>query len=450
MAARYEPYQDYKNTSVNDIGLIPMHWQAMKVNFLFSFGRGLNITKANLQASGIPCVNYGEVHSKYGFELDPARHSLSYVADSYIESSSNSLMRRGDFVFADTSEDIDGVGNFTQLVGEEEVFAGYHTMILRPKTGNHSRFLAYAFDSLECRNQIRQMVKGVKVFSITQEILKNVVLPLPEFEEQRIIADFLDHETFLIDQLIAKQQRLIELLREKTQAVISHAVTKGINPNAPMKDSGLDWRREVPEHWRATKIRWLFKQRKRQGFPELEVLSVYRDFGVIVKSTRDDNNNKTPENLNTYQLVNVSDLVVNKMKAWQGSLGVSKVEGITSPDYVVYAATHDECDQFLHYLFRSSSMPKVYRSISNGIRPSQWRLEPERFERLPVFIPPNSEQKQIVEFIDRELSVIDQMSSQCAKAISLMNERRTALISAAVTGKIDVRNWSPPIQEPDA
>lgn len=140
-----------------------------------------------------------------------------------------------------------------------------------------------------------------------------------------------------------------------------------------------------------------------------------------------------------YQLVNPGDLVVNKMKAWQGSLGVSDLEGITSPDYVVFAPRHQESSAFLHLLLRSRSMVTIYRSISNGIRPAQWRLEPDSFLSLQIPLPSRREQRELITYIIDQTSHFDALTAEAQRAIDLLQERRTALISAAITGQIDVR-----------
>ncbi|HGN9466928.1 TPA: restriction endonuclease subunit S [Providencia stuartii] len=259
MVGRYKVYPEYKNTDIKFLKNIPTHWVTSKVRYISSFGRGLSITKADLQDSGVPCVSYGEVHSMFGFEVDPKRHILKCVNEEYLKTSSYALLSKGDFVFADTSEDIDGSGNFTQLISDERVFAGYHTVIVRPNLKNHYRFIAYLFDSAEFRIQIQDAVKGVKVFSITQAILKSADVWFPSYEEQQKIANFLDHEIAKIDTLIAKQEKLIELLQEKRQAVIAHAVTKGLNPDVPMKNSGVEWLGEVPEHWAVIPNKRLFE-----------------------------------------------------------------------------------------------------------------------------------------------------------------------------------------------
>ena len=258
--AKYQRYDEYKDSGIEWLGEIPKEWELSKLRYMFSFGRGLTITKANLIDNGIPCVNYGEVHSKYGFEVDPKKHYLKCVDKEYLQSSPYALLTKGDLVFADTSEDIEGSGNFTQLITDDLVFAGYHTVIARPFDRKCSRFYAYLMDSKEIRTQIRHMVKGVKVFSITQSILKGVEVWLPSLGERETIANFLDHETAQIDTLIEKQQTLIQLLKEKRQAVISHAVTKGLNPDAAMKDSGVEWLGEVPEHWEVQRFKFMCDQ----------------------------------------------------------------------------------------------------------------------------------------------------------------------------------------------
>ena len=190
------------------------------------------------------------------------------------------------------------------------------------------------------------------------------------------------------------------------------------------------------------KIKYLFQYAKRQNYPDETVLSDYRDYGVIEKSTRDDNFNKTPVDLTAYQLVESGDLVINKMKAWQGSLGISKLRGITSPDYVVYRSINAEYLPYLHQLLRSKQMASLYHSLSNGVRPAQWRVETDKFEQIILHLPPLGEQEDISQFIESQLKEFDNLSTEAERAIELLQERRTALISAAVTGKIDVREFA--------
>lgn len=213
-----------KDSGVEWIGQVPEHWDIKRFRNLFDFGKGLSITKENLQDKGIPCVNYGEVHSRYGFEVIPERDTLKCVDSKYL-AFNNSMLNKGDFVFADTSEDIEGSGNFTYLNSRTRIFAGYHTVITRLKITAIHRYIAYYFDSLSFRNQIRNKVKGVKVFSITQSILKGTFVLLPNLKEQQQIADYLDTQTAKIDQAIALKTAHIEKLKEYKNVLINDVVT---------------------------------------------------------------------------------------------------------------------------------------------------------------------------------------------------------------------------------
>src|SRR5690606_32334145 len=219
------PNVKMKHSGVEWIGEIPEGWEVKRLRNVFSFSKGLTITKENLQDEGIPCINYGEIHSKYGFEVNPEVHPLKCVSEEYLKDNSNSLLKRGDFIFADTSEDLEGSGNFTHLNFEGTVFAGYHTIIGRPKSSINSRFLAYVLHSLPFRNQVRTRMKGVKVFSITQSILKDLTCWYPDEKEQKKIAEYLDIEAAKIDKAIKLQEQQREKLKELKSTLSDSAVT---------------------------------------------------------------------------------------------------------------------------------------------------------------------------------------------------------------------------------
>ena len=222
----YPTYSSYRDSGVAWLGEVPKHWEVIKNKFIFNFSKGLTITKENLSDEGVPCVNYGEIHSHYGFEVNPKQHALKCVSEKYLSVAKSALLNQGDFIFADTSEDIKGSGNFTYLNSDIPTFAGYHTIIARPDLNKIiPRFLAYAFESNGHRNQIRTMVKGVKVFSITQAFLKNTFAWLPPLTEQTDIADYLDTQTAHIDCLSQKVEQAIGRLKEYRTALITQAVT---------------------------------------------------------------------------------------------------------------------------------------------------------------------------------------------------------------------------------
>ena len=199
------------------------------------------------------------------------------------------------------------------------------------------------------------------------------------------------------------------------------------------KDSGVEWLGEVPAHWDVKPMWTFFRRVKRVGFESEQLLSVYRDYGVIPKASRDDNFNKPSDDLSVYQLVVPGDLAINKMKAWQGSVAVSDCRGIVSPAYFIYEALHDSNRRFLHHLFRSPRYIGGYLSHSKGIRPNQWDLEPEVHSRFPVLVPTSAEQTAIAEFLDRETRKIDELVAEQRRLMELLKEKRQAVISHAVT-----------------
>jgi len=312
-----------------------------------------------------------------------------------------------------------------------------HIFKVIPFAGTNQRFLFY---SLKHHSSVWADLDahGSTMRHIKKESLSNKIW-LPDLATQKNIADFLDRETARIDQLIEKKRRQLDLFSEKEKGEISRLVLRGSDARADTSPSGIAWRGDVPKHWIESRLKAHFKMRKRQGFEDQPVLSVYREFGVIEKSSRDDNINKTPEDLSKYQLVEPGDLVVNKMKSWQGSLGISEFLGITSPDYVVMVPIGEHDSGYMHHLLRARPMPTVYHLISNGVRIDQWRMEPEKFLSLPIFLPPLHEQRQIAASVNRILNSLRNVAEAVGRSIDRLREHRAALITAAVTGQIDIR-----------
>lgn len=204
-----------------------------------------------------------------------------------------------------------------------------------------------------------------------------------------------------------------------------------------MRDSGIPWIGEVPEGWGVNKIKYHLTRNEIKNKPDKQVLSVYRDYGVIPKDSRDDNHNVTSEDTSKYKYVQKSDLVINKMKAWQGSLGVSKYEGIVSPAYYIYKFHDDSFDgKFFHYLIRGCYKDE-FRRISGGIREGQWDLSAEKFENTMIIIPPIPEQHRIADFLDSKCSEIDNLIENLRARVESAKEYKKAVITEAVTKGLD-------------
>ncbi|HFQ5435380.1 restriction endonuclease subunit S [Vibrio vulnificus] len=203
------------------------------------------------------------------------------------------------------------------------------------------------------------------------------------------------------------------------------------------KDSGVDWLHDIPAHWKTIPVGRCYRRIKRTGFETEELLSVYRDHGVVPKSSRDDNNNKPSDDLSPYQLVCEDNLVMNKMKAWQGSIAISEFRGIVSPAYFVYepmkSADSLLFPKYVHYLLRHPIYITQYMSRSKGIRVNQWDLDPEEFQRIELLLPQKDEQSKIINCLDHETAKIDTLIAKQEKLIELLKEKRQAVISHAVT-----------------
>ena len=214
----------------NPLGLVlPKDWQIIKFNGFFNFGKGLNITKKDLQEEGIAVISYGQVHSKTNMGTEINDTLIRYVDESYVQTSPKALVNKGDFTFADTSEDFAGVGNCVFVDRDDTIFAGYHTLIARPKDGKEHRYLAYLFKSSLWRYQVRKKVNGVKVYSITQKILKNALIFLPPVPEQEEVIMFLDDKCKMLSCAIEQITREITSLQEMKKRLISDVVTGKID-----------------------------------------------------------------------------------------------------------------------------------------------------------------------------------------------------------------------------
>jgi len=288
---------------------------------------------------------------------------------------------------------------------------------------------------------------GAKMPRVGWETMSTLPVALPAPPEQPQIVRFLDHEFARIDALIEEQQRLIELLQEKRQAVISHAVTKGLDPTVPMKDSGVEWLGEVPAHWAIVRIGAVYSEAVEKGLAELPVLRVSIHYGVSDKElTEEESDRKITriEDREKYKRVRPGDLVYNMMRAWQGGFGAVLVDGLVSPAYVVARPKSGDVSRYVERLLRTNCAVEEMRKNSYGITDFRLRLYWDQFKNIRIALPPEEERQNIMERIDTIIGESEALRDEADQLIGILQERRSALISAAVTGKIDVRGWLPP------
>lgn len=288
------------------------------------------------------------------------------------------------------------------------------------------------------RNQLRYVETGSTYAAVTIEDVKNIIIKNIPPDVQIKIAKYLDKEVSFIDYLIEVKKDLTNILLEKRQALISKIITKGINPNVTMKDSGVEWLDEIPRHWNVERTRWLFSERnERSETGEEEMLTVSHITGVTPRSEKNVNMFEA-ESTEGYKKCYKNDLVINTLWAWMGAMGIAPLEGIVSPAYHVYTPCALLLPEFIDAIVRMPIFASEVTRYSKGIWSSRLRLYPEGFYEVNFPVPPLIEQKEIVDYLRQETEQIDQLTITTERSIELLMERRAALISAAVTGQIEI------------
>ena len=298
----------------------------------------------------------------------------------------------------------------------------------------HLKALYYAFDM----HYYFRQTTGLQNLDMPTYLKASICLPpLPE---QRRIADYLDTACGKVDALIANQQAQIEKLKTYKQSLITEVVTHGLNPDAPMKDSGVEWIGMIPEGWHVLKNRVIFKNKSIKGHGNATVLSVYRDWGVVPKDSRDDNWNVTSLDTDSYKYIESGDLVINKMKAWSGSLAISDYNGIVSPAYYTCAVNYSIVNKrFIHHYLRNRQIVGVYEMYSAGMRIGQWDLGIDDFLGIEIAIPKSlTEQQHIADYLDGKCTKIDALIAIKQQKIEKLTEYKKSLIYEYVTGKKEV------------
>ncbi|WP_291097371.1 MULTISPECIES: restriction endonuclease subunit S [unclassified Flavobacterium] len=446
-------YDKYKSSGIDWLGDIPNDWEEKRVKNVFSFSKGLTITKKDLQDNGIYCVSYGEIHSKYSFEVNPDIPSLKCVDENYLITSNSSLLNRGDFVFSDTSEDIDGSGNFTYLNSDTRIFAGYHTIIAKPINVYNFRYLAYLLDSLKFRHQIRSKVAGIKVFSITQKLLKQLFVILPSNNEQTQIVNFLDTKTQAIDKKITLLTQKSNYYKEYRKSLINETVCKGLDKNVKLKDSGIDWIGQIPEHWDIVRLKSLGNietssvNKKIEENEGLIKLVNYTDvYGNSNKEIwNDDNYMVVSANIKQLQskLLKKGDVLFTPSSETIEDIGVSAVvmENLNNTLYSYHLLrlrfSKNVFLNFKKYLFNNDFVQNYFSKSATGT--TRKILGLSTYNNLLVIMPPTlKEQEAIATYLDQKTQTIDKIVFNINTQIQTLKELRKTLINDAVTGKIKV------------
>lgn len=437
--AKYQKYTEYKESGVEWLGEIPSHWFLKKHKYIAEFSKGKNpeLLFDNYSDGLYPYLSMDSLRGKTDSKYAEYKKGLVLVQDNQpliIWDGSNS----GEFVLGRKGLLSSTMASACLIYEIQDKYYWYLCVCIEPEMRKHAT--------------------GMGIPHVNGEELRGIVLPLPELNEQTQIAKFLDHETIKIDHLIEKQHQLIELLKEKRQAVISHAVTKGLDPNVQMKDSGVEWLGEVPEHWILSNLKYfasiqggyafnsdLFVE---EGTQVLRIGNVYQNTLSL---------DRQPIYISNELVKNFKDFIVSKndvLMSLTGTLGKRDygfaIKVKTDEKYLLNQRVAKispnpskiDTDFMVYVLWSESYLTQLY-SLPSGTK--QANLSNSDVLGIQIVVPPSlDEQKDIAKYLKNKLLKFDDMILKAESAISLMQERRTALISAAVTGKIDVRNWQAP------
>ncbi len=423
-------YPRYKDSGVEWLGEVPEHWEVTRLKRMCDVFPSNVDKKSHEGEKTIRLCNYTDVY--YNERIEVGMDFMEATASD--EQIVKFTLRGGDTIITKDSETADDIA-IAAFVPHDlpGVVCGYHLSMIRPFTGTCGAFVKRLFDSSYAKSRFAVLANGLTRVGLGQYELDNIELPKPPETEQQRISSFLDHETAKIDALIAEQQRLIDLLKEKRQAVISHAVTKGLNPNVRMRDSGIEWLGEVPEHWEVRPLRWYSACCSGDGLPTEAVESV-GDEEHAVRVIGGNGLMGYTDRSNVLHPV----LAVGRVGALCGNVHVVDPPAWITDNALVLDPRRNAYDlRFLAFVLRCRNMNEIASKTAQPLITGTQVGD----QRVPS--PPMEEQTAITGFLDTQLPRLDALTSEVQLAIDLLQERRTALISAAVTGQIDVRGFQP-------
>lgn len=413
-----------------------LYWRNMRLKYLFKkriAGAWGNEPDEN---NSMVCIRAAD------FDTEKIRHKKvdltlrSYTSDE-IE---KKKLIKGDLIIEKSGGgDNQPVGRVTLFSLEELALCSNFLEILRPKNDIlDSVFGAFLLYSLWLNRVTTPAIKQTTgIQNLDLEEYLDIKVNIPPISTQELIAAYLDRETAHIDALIAAKERLLTLLDEKRKALIARAVTRGLDPDVKMKDSGVKWLGEVPEGWEVERAKWLFRERnERSETGDEDLLTVSHLTGITLRSEKDVNMFEA-ETTEGYKVTHPNDLVINTLWAWMGAMGISPLHGIVSPAYHVYALSERLDPSYVDAIVRTPFFATEVTRFSKGVWSSRLRLYPEGLYEVLFPVPPIKEQRLIVAYIKKETRKLDALRTTTERSIALLKERRSALIAAAVTGKME-------------
>jgi len=419
-----KPYPAMKDSGVPWLGKVPEHWKVERLKSLVS-----NVVEQTfVRADSELYVALEHVEGWTG-RLKPAGNDVHF--ESQVK-----RFHAGDVLFGKLRPYLAKVTRPSQdgvCVGE--------FFVLRPRASNVcTSYLEQLTRSKPVIDAIDSSTFGAKMPRADWHFVGGMCLTFPPNNEQSAIVRFLDHADRRIRRYIRAKQKLIKLLNEQKQAIIHRAVTRGLDPNVRLKPSGVEWLGDVPEHWGVERVKNLFRLRtEKSGMSHgMELLSIYTHIGVRPRKDLEQKGNRA-SSTDDYWIVHKDDIIVNKLLAWMGAVGVSAFEGVTSPAYDILKPIRQLFSEYYHHLFRNDIYLQQFKRRSRGIMDMRLRLYFDQFGQIPVLVPPVNEQESIISYYGEATAELVKVGDAAQHEIALLREYRTRLIADVVTGKLDVR-----------
>ena len=283
---------------------------------------------------------------------------------------------------------------------------------------------------------------GTTFKEISADNFANFSLPFPDIIEQHQIVSYLDQKCTEIDAVIAKTKATIEEYKKLKQSIITEAVTKGIRGDRSMKESGIEWIGEIPVEWDVVRIKTLFDYRNERNdkpLEEVNLISLYTDLGVVQHCDLEATTGNKASNADGYKLVYEDDIVVNIILCWMGAIGRSAYTGVTSPAYDVYSPKEGTNTKFYHHLFRTQGFSGDCYKVGRGIMAMRWRTYSDQFRAIKVVAPPQEEQQEIVDYLDKKCAEMDTLIARKTALLAEMESYKKSVIYEYVTGKKEVK-----------
>jgi len=426
---KIKPYPTYKESDVPWLGEVPEHWEIQRMKYVF--GR---IIGGSTPSSSEPSYWDGDIVWVTPADISQHKHlydSGRRLTLEGLSSCSAELVPPMSIIVTSRAP----VGNVS--LAEVTLCTNQGCKALTPNDAVIET--KYALELMgNLKPELQSLANGTTFAEISTHRLGGCAIPLPPLPEQHAIAHFLNHIDTRINRAIRAKRKLIALLNEQKQAIIHHAVTRGLDPHAPLRPSGVEWLGDIPAHWEVRRSRYLFAEVVDTGHSEAQLLSIDR-FKGIIPQTETGRRTRASQDRSAYKRVQPGQLAYNLMNAFMGAIGFSTYEGIVSPAYAVAKPLQPIEIRYFHYLLRTPTYTHEYNRLSYGIMYERNRMYFERFKLLQVLVPPLDEQYLIANWIDSNTSELNKAIGRIEREIDLIREYRTRLIADVVTGKLDVR-----------